>query len=107
MSEHNYLHFYVFFWRKQGCHVTNFARKQKYQVTNVDVEKIKLSRLLVQRINEFKMNEIQLKTTVKFKIVLTNSNCKLFLSLELTGYKQAADDSKILHNTLYYPRFCH
>ena len=36
--------------------------KQKYQVTNVGVEKIKLSRLLVQRINEFKMNEIQLET---------------------------------------------
>ena len=36
--------------------------KQKYQVTNVCVEKIKLSRLLVQRINEFKMNEIQRKT---------------------------------------------
>ena len=33
--------------------------KQKYQVTNVSVEKIKLSRLLVQRINE---NEIQNKT---------------------------------------------
>ena len=37
-------------------------RKQKYQVTNVGVEKIKLSRLLVRRINEFKMNEIQRKT---------------------------------------------
>ena len=36
--------------------------KQKYQVTNVGVEKIKLSRLLVQRIYEFKMNEIQRKT---------------------------------------------
>ena len=36
--------------------------KQKYQVTNVGVEKIKLSRLLVQRINEFKRNEIQRKT---------------------------------------------
>ena len=36
--------------------------KQKYQVTNVGVEKIKLSRLLVQRINEYKMNEIQHKT---------------------------------------------
>ena len=36
--------------------------KQKYQVTNVGVEKIKLSRLLVQRINEFKINEIQHKT---------------------------------------------
>ena len=33
--------------------------KQKFHVTNVGVEKIKLSRLLVQRINEFKMIEIQ------------------------------------------------
>ena len=31
--------------------------KQKYQVTNVGVEKIKLPHLLVQRINEFKINE--------------------------------------------------
>ena len=36
--------------------------QQNYQVTNVDVEKIKLSRLIVQRINEFKTNEIQRKT---------------------------------------------
>ena len=36
--------------------------KQKYQVTNAGVEKIKLARLLVQRINEFKMNETQRKT---------------------------------------------
>ena len=36
--------------------------KQKYQITNVGFEKIKLSRLLVQRINEFKMNEIQRKS---------------------------------------------
>ena len=36
--------------------------KQKCQVTNVGVEKITLSRLLVQLINEFKMNEIQRKT---------------------------------------------
>ena len=39
--------------------------KQKYQVTNVGVEKVKLSRLLVQRINEFKMNETQRKTAQK------------------------------------------
>ena len=50
------------FLSEQGYHVTNFARKQKYQVTNVGVEKIKLSRLLVQRINEFKMNGIQRET---------------------------------------------
>ena len=37
--------------------------KQKYQITNVGVEKIKLSRLLVQRSNEFKMNEIRCKTS--------------------------------------------
>ena len=36
--------------------------KQKYQVTNVGVEKLKVSRLLVQCINELRMNEIQLKT---------------------------------------------
>ena len=50
------------FFEKQGYHVTNFVRKTKYQITNVGVEKIKLSRLLVQRINEFKMNEIQRKS---------------------------------------------
>ena len=33
--------------------------KQKYQITN---EKIKLSRLLGQHINEFKMNKIQRKS---------------------------------------------
>ena len=37
-------------------------QKQKYQVTNVGIEKIKLSNLLVQRINEFKTNETQRKT---------------------------------------------
>ena len=35
--------------------------KQKYQITNVGI-KMKLSRLLGQRINEFKMNEIQRKS---------------------------------------------
>ena len=36
--------------------------KQKYQVTNVGIEKIKLSCLLVQCIKEFKMNESQPKS---------------------------------------------
>ena len=36
--------------------------KQKYQIANVGVEKIKFTRLLVQPINEFKMNEIQRKS---------------------------------------------
>ena len=38
-------------------------RKQKYHVTNVGVEKIRLSRFLVQHISEFKMKEIQRKTS--------------------------------------------
>ena len=84
------------FSRKQGSHVTNFARKTKVSSYKCSVEKIKLSRLLVQRANESKMNEIQRKTplTVKFKTVLVNSNCKLFLGLELASEIQAADDSK-------------
>ena len=36
--------------------------KQKCQIKKAGVEKIKLSRLLVQRIIEFKMNEIQRKS---------------------------------------------
>ena len=36
--------------------------KQKYQVTNAGVEEIEVLRLLVQRINEFKMNKIRCKT---------------------------------------------
>ena len=36
--------------------------KQKYQITNVGVDKVKLSRMLVGRINEFKMNEIERKS---------------------------------------------
>ena len=35
--------------------------EQKYQVTNVGVEKINLSRLLVQCINEFKMKKFNVK----------------------------------------------
>ena len=35
-----------------------------------------------------------LNTAVKFETILTSSNCKFFLSLELTSYKQAAEDSK-------------
>ena len=41
------------------------------------------------------MNEIQRKTPLTvFKTVLENSNCKLFLGLELASEIQAADDSK-------------
>ena len=54
--------FMSFFGENKGIMLQTLRGKQKYQVTNVDVEKIKLSRLLVQRINEFKMNEIQRKT---------------------------------------------
>ena len=40
----------------------SFRGKQKNQVTNVGVDKLKLSRWLFQRVNEFKMNEIQRET---------------------------------------------
>ena len=52
---------FVCFWENKGIMLQTLWGKQKYQVTNVGDEKIKLSRLLVQRINEFKMNEIQPK----------------------------------------------
>ena len=44
-----------------GIMLQTLRGKQKYPVTNVGVEKIKFSRLLVQRINEVKMKEIQRK----------------------------------------------
>ena len=50
------------FWENKGIMLQTSWGKQKYQITDVGVEKIKLSRLLVQRINEFKMNEIQRKS---------------------------------------------
>ena len=53
---------FVCFWENKGIMLQTLRGKQKYQVTNVGVEKIKLSRLLVQRINEFKMSKIQRKT---------------------------------------------
>ena len=55
-----YLLLYVF--EKTRVSFYKLLGKQKYQITNAGVEKIKLSRLLVQHINEFKMNEIQRKT---------------------------------------------
>ena len=54
--------FLVCFLENKGIMLQTLRRKQKYQVTNVRIEKIKLSRLLVQQIKEFKMNEIQCKT---------------------------------------------
>ena len=42
----------MFFWENKGIMLQTLQGKQKYQVTNVGIEKIKLSRLLVQRINE-------------------------------------------------------
>ena len=55
-----YLPLYAFLENK-GIMLQTLRGQQKQQVTNVGVEKIKLSRLPVQRINEFKMNEIQRK----------------------------------------------
>ena len=49
---------FVCFGENKGIILQILQGKQKYQVTNVGVEKIKLSRLLVQRINEFKITEI-------------------------------------------------
>ena len=48
--------------KREHIFLCMLLRKQKYQVTNVRVENIKLSCLLVQRINKFKMNESQRKT---------------------------------------------
>ena len=50
------------FWENKGIMLQTLRGKQKYQITNGGIEKIKLSRLLVQRINEFKMNKIQRKS---------------------------------------------
>ena len=50
------------FLRKQGYHVTNFVTKTKVSSYKCGVEKLKLSCLLAQRINELKINEIQRKT---------------------------------------------
>ena len=47
------------FWENKGIMLQTLRGKQKYQITKVGVKKIKLSCLLVQRINEFKMYEIQ------------------------------------------------
>ena len=52
---------FLCFWENKGIMLQTLRGKQKYQVTDVGVEKIKLTRLLVQRINEFKMKEIQRK----------------------------------------------
>ena len=53
---------FVCFLRNKGIIIQTLRGKQKYQITNVGVAKIKLSRLLAQRSNEFKMNEIQRKS---------------------------------------------
>ena len=52
----------MFFSENKGIMLQTLWGKQKYQVTNVGIEKITLSRLLVQRINEFKKNKIKHKT---------------------------------------------
>ena len=54
-----YLPLYAF---EKAIVLQTLREKQKYQVTNFGIEKIKSSGLLVQCINEFKMNEIQHKT---------------------------------------------
>ena len=50
------------FWENKGIMLQTLRGKQKCQIKKAGAEKIKLSRLLVQRIIEFKMNEIQRKS---------------------------------------------
>ena len=57
------------------------------------LKKIKSSRLLVQRINEFEMNEIQRKTP-KQNLKPSWQTVIVIFGLELTSYIQATDDSK-------------
>ena len=47
------------FLRNKGIMLQTLRGKQKYQITNVGVKKIKWSRLLVQRINEFQRKSLQ------------------------------------------------
>ena len=47
LNKRGYLHLHVFFVENKGIMLQTLREKQKYQVTNVDVEKLKLSRLLV------------------------------------------------------------
>ena len=80
------------FLRKQGYSVTNFAKKTKVSSYKCWRRKNKMitfassSYLTVVFYVEFR-DEIQRKTppSVKFKTILTNSRCKLFLGLELRG----------------------
>ena len=52
---------FVYFWENTGIMLQTLRGKQKYQITNVGIEKLKLSRLLVQRINEFKWTKCKVK----------------------------------------------
>ena len=60
-KKQTYLPLHVFEKTSVSCY--KLCVEKKYHVTNVGVEKIKLSRLLVQHINEFKMKEIQRKAS--------------------------------------------
>ena len=51
----------ICFLENKGVMLQTLQVKQKYQATNVGVENIKLSRLLVRRIYEFNINEIRRK----------------------------------------------
>ena len=66
-------------------------QKYRYQVTNVGVEKIELSRSLVHRINEFKVNEMQRK-----------HRSKIENRQQVTQNRPTAQ-----HNTLHYLRLSH
>ena len=101
-----YLPLYAFEKTRVSCYklceenksikLQTLREKQKYEVTNVGVKKIKLSLLPVQHINEFKMYEIQRKTPQwslkpSWQTVIVSYFWAL---IELASYIQAADDSK-------------
>ena len=77
------------FLKNKGIMVQTLRGKQKYQVANVGVEKIKLSCLLVQRINVIKMNVIQCETPQKnLKPSWQTVICKFIL-----GFHQSCDQN--------------
>ena len=101
----------VCFWENKGIMLQTLWRKQKYQVTNVGVEKIKLSRFLVQRINEFKMSEIQRKTpqqSLKPSWQTAIVSCfRPWTNKVHTGSRWLKNILAFLHNTLHYLRLSH
>jgi len=79
---------FIFLETKLSCCI-HWWGKQKYQITNVGMK----SKIVTFATKWTKLN---IKYHNKFKTVLTNSNCKLFLGLE----------RKHKHETYTLPRLC-